>query len=461
MLVELTNVGVISYANVKCDGLTIITGLNGSGKSSFEKALISSFLSLDNYERQYINDKRKYISNSILRTLSRFVYVNSPLFKNNNEAINYFPSLFALINEGLRNFDDIELEQSFESLKKEIENNQNNLYLLIPRGHFYSRDDRDNKNMIDVFNRQLARELKETLNDISIYLLTHGSLNQYLYDRTSIQLDIAFSGHFFPLREKDGKFSRILLSDNGFLFDYRRPFPSSNKINELYSDFTSSYKAYYISDGNIIDGLKNIRKRKKNPESFLKEENGIWSMSFEDKLFNDLVFDSAVLDYDSNAKKYPEVMEIINSTIDYDLRVINGALVTSNGGLSISSEASGSKIFAILKTLILKGLVDKNTVFLLDEPENHLHPEWQKKFGQCLNAMCYYIGCKIIVATHSPSLLLSLDVYGDKLKKESKFNVYFSEKENGLATFVDYTNEIEKAHKKLNDPYIIMDLLGK
>lgn len=458
MKINIKNVGAISEAAVNNSGLTIITGLNGSGKSSFAKALISVLSSLENVNQHYHSDRRTFSINRIKQVL-KYAIVDDNSFRS-GETRDLFPVLFAFYTNE-RSIDDNNLESALHALRNEIVSNKDLLYRLGGQ-HVFELVQKRNS-LKEEFNRMLFNEFNEAFNTIYSLLASHRSLNEYIYDKVSFQLDETFSGQFFPLLRGEQGFSSISLRDDNFSFDYRRPFPSRNETGkQLFVDLPYfPFNAYYISDANSIDNIKNIKKRRKNPESFYKESNGIWSLSFEDKLFNDLVSESTISDYGLNEEKYSSIMRIFDSTINYELRIVENSLVTSNGGLLISNEASGSKIFIILKTLLLKGLVDKNTLFILDEPENHLHPEWQKQLGRCIDEMCFYTGCKFIVITHSPSLLLSLDVFGNKLKENQRFNVYFCEKNNGYSNFVEYTNEIDKAHKKLNEPYIVMDLFGK
>lgn len=42
------------------------------------------------------------------------------------------------------------------------------------------------------------------------------------------------------------------------------------------------------------------------------------------------------------------------------------------------------KTFVIPKTLVQKGLVQENGMNVLDEPEIHLHPEWQVKLSEII-----------------------------------------------------------------------------
>lgn len=47
----------------------------------------------------------------------------------------------------------------------------------------------------------------------------------------------------------------------------------------------------------------------------------------------------------------------------------------------------------------------EGTLYLLDEPENNLSAEWQKKLGVLLEGMARFEGCQFVIAPHSPFLL--------------------------------------------------------
>jgi AAA15 family ATPase/GTPase len=71
-------------------------------------------------------------------------------------------------------------------------------------------------------------------------------------------------------------------------------------------------------------------------------------------------------------------------------------------------EQVGSKILNSLaeSILYLKIKYDIN-LFLLEEPENHLHPSWQKQIPQLLEFLSIKFKLQFIVATHSPFILAS------------------------------------------------------
>ena len=49
--------------------------------------------------------------------------------------------------------------------------------------------------------------------------------------------------------------------------------------------------------------------------------------------------------------------------------------------------------------------IREGALYLLDEPENSLSAEWQKKLAVLLEGMARFEACQFVVATHSPFLL--------------------------------------------------------
>jgi len=51
--------------------------------------------------------------------------------------------------------------------------------------------------------------------------------------------------------------------------------------------------------------------------------------------------------------------------------------------LELSNVASGAKSFASLLILLKTGILKKEeSLIILDEPENHLHPQWQIDYAE-------------------------------------------------------------------------------
>lgn len=81
--------------------------------------------------------------------------------------------------------------------------------------------------------------------------------------------------------------------------------------------------------------------------------------------------------------------------IDIDLKRLDGKDIALN-------EASSGELTLISTLVFLAISVDRNTVVLIDEPENSLHPQWQKEYVNQLADLLYYNNPTVVIATHAP-----------------------------------------------------------
>ncbi len=100
------------------------------------------------------------------------------------------------------------------------------------------------------------------------------------------------------------------------------------------------------------------------------------------------------LDFETgeNVQQYKEAVEIRKKSVSQYLR---GKLGKEEPGMS-----NGENSFVYMSELL-----QKEGLYLLDEPENSLSPEMQMKLSDLLVYMARYNNCQIIMATHSPFLL--------------------------------------------------------
>jgi ABC-type glutathione transport system ATPase component len=84
------------------------------------------------------------------------------------------------------------------------------------------------------------------------------------------------------------------------------------------------------------------------------------------------------------------------------------SLTQSGEQLSLSEFSSGQ--WHILSSLLFVSLaVEDDTLILIDEPENSLHPQWQREYLNLFaKAISSCDGVHVIVATHSPLVASSL-----------------------------------------------------
>lgn len=79
-------------------------------------------------------------------------------------------------------------------------------------------------------------------------------------------------------------------------------------------------------------------------------------------------------------------------------------------GLNIKLEytATGIKSFAYLQRLLENGYLNEETLLLIDEPEAHLHPQWIVEFARLLVLLHKQVGLKIMIASHNPDMVSAI-----------------------------------------------------
>ncbi|WP_018106595.1 AAA family ATPase [Porphyromonas bennonis] len=130
----------------------------------------------------------------------------------------------------------------------------------------------------------------------------------------------------------------------------------------------------------------------------------------------------------------------------------------------ISEVATGIKSFAILQCLLKRGLIHRQTVLVLDEPEAHLHPQWIVEYARIILLMHHQLGVRFLIASHSPDFVQALyrianEYYGETLTKGLSFYLSESSEEEGGGgyTFRNIGNDIGEIFDCYNISYEKMD----
>lgn len=67
--------------------------------------------------------------------------------------------------------------------------------------------------------------------------------------------------------------------------------------------------------------------------------------------------------------------------------------------------ASSGELTLIASLMYISVHINDDSVILIDEPENSLHPKWQVEYVKKLSELFYFYQPKIIIATHSPLVI--------------------------------------------------------
>lgn len=118
--------------------------------------------------------------------------------------------------------------------------------------------------------------------------------------------------------------------------------------------------------------------------------------------------------------------EVFADMLDDNFQPIHGLYFNKYGyafykekekNIDIKVLGTGKKLFAIMERLILNKSINKNTLLLLDEPEEGMHPEWQLNFINFLLTT----DIPFILTTHSPYVIQSLVYYTKDMNKQISY----------------------------------------
>ena len=98
---------------------------------------------------------------------------------------------------------------------------------------------------------------------------------------------------------------------------------------------------------------------------------------------------------------------------------------------------------------------------ILDEPEIHLHPEWQLIYAELIVLLQKTFNLTILLTTHSPYFLEAIEVFSEKYSVKDKTKYYLAHMQGKEATFHDVTDDTSKIYQLLAAPFDKLDALRR
>lgn len=409
MNLELKNVGKINNACIELNGITLVAGENNTGKSTIGKMLfcvLHSFYKID----EQVREER---TTAVHRLLYNFVQEKSPAV--------------AVIGR-----------KSLHTIAKK----------LIVQKEAYLSDKtlliNDLKESHKAF-KQFQKDVSDQLADkICIYLKLKDDVIRETILKKRLEAEFAMRiGHLNNLTEK----TTVRLMIKGDYIDFQIEQNERVYINHY---LNLAKGIIYIDDPFVLDDLKQSLYF-----AFQKPYNH--RSDLIDKIANEKAASSFTLVDELVAKKKLEkILSAMNEVCDGNLSSDGGHFIYRtdklSGSLDMVNLSTGMKSFIILRQLLQNGNIDENGVIILDEPEIHLHPEWQLKFAECIVLIQKEFGVNILLTTHSPYFLNAIEVYSDKYGIEKKCNYYLLDEKDGQASVINATDHTEIIYEKLAKP---------
>ena len=404
MKISIEKIGKIHHSDIIIDGLTIIAGKNSTGKSTVSKSLFAIFNSFYKITQTYRSYKERAIKSRIL------------------DLDNYFDIFF--FNENPIDLNKVVLKlistQTEEDIKKVL-----NLYSL---------------------NEQLSESNFQKL-ILAIYKINQSTMQQVLYEETNNYFESEFSSNINNVNSKHEIGSIKLKIKNEQIETYYQ----NDKLIDIPNFFSLNFKPIYIDDPFIIDTINQTDFRMFRSDSETNRTHRQVILSQYNKKESENPIDKIIIKED---------IQIIYDKIEKILDENGTGIVYSyNRGnedkkvLSIDNLSSGMKTFYLLKKLIENGTIEPNSPVILDEPEVHLHPEWQLVLAEIIVLMQKYMNLNFLINSHSPYFVRAIEVYSTKYAIDSKTKYYLAKIENDLSEFEDVTGNVSEIYKILAKPF--------
>ena len=395
MKLTINNIGKLKNAEVEINGITVITGENDTGKSTVGKVLWSVFNSFYEIKNQVKKDK----INSVFKESRGFPEIREFRQLRNKIIHSKFD-------------DELDLENLINQIKIKLESEKN--------------DDEDIKKVLEKIKKRIDLSDDEVIEEIvqkNFDNEFNGQINNLnLTENGSIKLNIrkqelklVFNSNKIQIDEYFSLYAKAILIDNPRIVD------------ELDLDFFISFK-----DSHSLYLTRLLRK------------------------YKDLTATDRVL----NKEKLLQIEKILNSVVggNFEKDEMGAYIYKNNNGIDINIKnlSTGLKTFSMMKLLLLNNEIEENGTIILDEPEIHLHPEWQLKFAELIVLLQKEFGMHILLTTHSPYFVNAIEVFSEKYGIDEKCKYYVAENVENSSIIKNVTDNTREIYRKLARP--IQDL---
>ena len=417
MIVELRNVAKVREAVVRIDGITVLAGFNGSGKSTVSRgawALISVFRTLwERVEKERILSmatllrQEFFVSSRIFQRLTKFVQeigLDKAFFANADRVYNWLEEQQLIRDPRL----------SREAFIARYEGLQEGLQAML------ARPDED-------YARFVFEKMFGTLFSGQIGPLTNETaISEFVLSVEGARSVVAFQGQ---------------------------------KTREFEAQVTNAIgSVFYVSPSHNLD-------------DYAERDHLVWSHSVMPEM--DVVWQSALYrqgaDETFESLEETERLEHRRVLMDDIVQTVHGRLgmedartlrfsdMDTKCSVAISNMASGAKSIAMLVRALETGAIREKGLVILDEPESNLHPEWQVRFAEFLVLMVNKLGIRVLLNTHSPYFLRAVEVFAKQHRLTDRLHAYemCPVSEEGPIAFVaqEATDDLARIYKSMAKPF--------
>lgn len=429
MKLSINNCAKINNANIIIDGITVIAGENNTGKSTVGKILFSVFNAMNNIDFKIIQERKREIYNVCRANLRNYGMSKEEkplMFRTRDILLRRISGKIADLD-----VDEVTVENISDIINtvfKEIHLSES----VSDFEYFNKIMDTITREVVDIFN-------------IPEIVISREVLTRYFQN--------VFSGQINSLYQQEKKtVIGIEIKGKNIELDF-----DNNVCSRYDSPISIMHKAIYIDNPFILDSLDSL-------DSFA-------GLNMMNRFLKGLLTEESdrdVMDGIIESVMAKEKLEDIDALLG---KIVVGNILEEKSDnyflddedfqepIAFNNLSTGLKSFVLIKMLLEKGIIRNKDVIILDEPEIHLHPEWQVAYGELIVLIQKHFDLTIVVATHSPYFVDALNLFSTKYETDMRVNYYLSSMKNNGVEMELVTDDIEKIYKKMASPIQVLDTL--
>lgn len=428
MRLNLEYINKIKKADIQLNGLTVIAGENDTGKSTVGKVLFSIVKALSNALNYDEQQKGSAINKNVTSIYRR---LNGLTIRRNN---------------GIEISKDLFPRSSMEFYKSLLDADDQLLFIEDRRAYIGS---------LDITPRQKAL-LNQDLDNIAICMKTDSNPAAVLRQEMQSFIEAEFLNRICTTdcnQQSKLEFYSDLedkVVEATLMNDVVTSVKCFSSIDGVWQDATYVESPLYIHLVDVLSTSLTFREvehkrhllRPMVPLHIKDLAEKIDAIRFVNIDQHSLFDEDSLFDMD----------KLTGGHFVYDSKT-RGAYWQKAGTLySPVNVASGIKAFGIVQILLETHAIDENKLLLWDEPENHLHPQWQIAFAQLLVELAK-AGISIVVSSHSPYFIQGIRYFAAKTAMEKYVNYYLAEEVEGdLVEMQNVSNDLNRVFTKLAQP---------
>lgn len=391
---KLSNYHAIEKAEIILDGITVLSGENGSGKSTISRWLYYLIRGTNEYEmfveKEAISEIRSMLDS--IRRASTILDFDNVIRSTQTRQV-----LSEIWNVGIESYQNKfnSIVDSFvDSLFEELSSRRSVNTALRRLSTVFQLELTKDDNVDSILNKisyQLRRDYQKTL----LYTIEQKKKRD-TPSLTKFIRNIASPGDGWP--------NEFSLYEDSLPLINKKEFREPAMLN----------RAIYYGTQRTMDSLD-------------------YNSEF-DKMLRKPLSEKSII---PGAIKM-RIQSTINGTITYE---DESSLLMDEPGLyyhrridnlriPLKQAATGITSFAYLLQLLNNGYLQKDTLLIIDEPEAHLHPQWIVEYAKLLVLLNKKIGMKILISSHNPDMVSALQSISRKEGIIDSVHFYVAQKQN-------------------------------